>query len=390
MSDDNLAEDLDDSMSEILNDIKSSDDYEDDSYDDATEHEPEAEGSVSERSETESDGRNRDEKGRFKTKSQEGGGEEIGEDGEQESLATESLEQPDTEQPEIAQEDLDPRLQRPPTTWRTEAKLKWEKIDPGIREEILKREEDIGRGITHYKQMADYGNAVQQTVQPYMPMINAAGSTPQKTIGSMLDTYYQLRTADPQQKSQLLLQVAQQHGADMSVFQNGIDPGQVEMQNHLQPLQAEIQQLKYHLTQRDQQAQQFEVSQAQNDIHAFSSALNDDGKPRYPHFDIVRNQMADLIESNERAGNKITLEQAYENAIWQTPEIRQHLLSEQTVSSETVRQQSLKAKTSKAKRADKVNLQTKGSYDDKPNKPTGNLNSTLKETLRDINQRETS
>ena len=251
----------------------------------------------------------------------------------------------------------------------------------------MKREEDIGRGISHYKQQAEYGNAVQQTVQPYMPMINAAGSTPARTIGSMLDTFYRLKTSDPQQKAHLLMQVAQQHGADMSVFQNGIDPEQMQLQQHLQPLQSQIAELQQNLSQREQLAQQQEVSQAQNSIASFSNEVDESGKLRYPHFDIVRNTMADIIESNERQGFKISLEQAYDNAVWATPEIRQHLLSEQAVQGESQRQQGLKEKTLKAKRANKINVQAKGSYDEKPNKPTGSLNDTLRETLSDINNR---
>ena len=385
MSDDNLAEELnlDESMAETLAEMKEIDE------DNENEHESESEGEGGEGFEAGSP-RSRDEKGRFKSSDADGVEDiEINKDTDEDHETKDVPEKLD--EPEEEEIELDPRLERPPTTWRTDAKLKWDKIDPTVRDEILKREEDIGRGIQHYKQQADYGASVQQTLQPYMPMITAAGSTPQQTIGSMLDTFYRLKTADPQQKSHLLMQVAQQHGADMSVFQNGIDPKQAEMQSNLQPLQNQIAQMQQQLSQRDAQAQQFEIAQAQTDINAFRNAKDETtNKAKYPHFDIVREQMADLIESKERAGQSITLDVAYENAIWQTPEIRQQLLSEQTNNSEAVRQQTVKAKTNKAKNADKINLQTKGSYDEKPAKPTGNVNDTLRDTLREINERSSN
>ena len=388
MSDDNLAENLEESMAETLANIQEDQPEE---YEDGHESEPERESGESDKA---GSVRTRDEKGRFS--SEDSIEEESSEEeGLEEEITAETPEKTIEAAPEVQEEQIqeeqiepiDPRLERPPSTWRTDAKLKWEKVDPTIREEILKREEDIGRGITQYKQLADYGSAVEKTVQPYMPMITAAGSTPQQTIGSVLDTFYRLKTSDPVQKSQLLLQVAQQYGADMEVFQNGIDPNQAQLQNHLQPLQQEIQLLKQNLSQRDQQAQQFESSQAQTDINAFRNA-SDNGELMYPHFDIVREQMADIIESNERAGRNITLDTAYENAVWQTPEIRQMLLAEQSASKETIRRETVKQKTVKAQKANKINLQAKGSYDGKPVKPTGNLNDTLKDALNDIKNRD--
>jgi len=389
MSDDNLAENLEESMAETLANIKEDQPEE---YEDGHESEPERESGESGK---EGSVRSRDEKGRFSSEDsneEESSEEESSEEEITAEIPEETIEvASETQQEQIQEEQIepiDPRLERPPSTWRTDAKLKWEKVDPTIREEILKREEDIGRGITQYKQLADYGSAVEKTIQPYMPMIAAAGSTPQQTIGSVLDTFYRLKTSDPVQKSQLLLQVAQQYGADMEVFQNGIDPDQAQLQNHLQPLQQEIQLLKQNLSQRDQQAQQFESSQAQTDINAFRNATEDNGELAYPHFDIVREQMADIIESNERAGRNITLDTAYENAVWQTPEIRQMLLAEQSASKETIRQETVRQKTVKAKKANKINLQAKGSYEGKPVKPTGNLNDTLKDALNDIKNRD--
>ncbi len=397
----NLAVTLEDSMADTLAEIHERDDPGDlpeeidDGKSEQHELEPDTQGRDSPESSEdegrETKGRARDSQGRFVAAEGDEGIETFNE------VLTKEIQKEGQEEgqeeviPEvIAPIDAPEELSQAPTTWRTEAKLKWNDIDPAIRDEIVKREADMGRGISHYKQDADYGRAVQQTVQPYMAMINAAGSTPQKTIGSMLDTFYRLVNADPQQKAHLLMQVAQQHGADMSVFQNGIDPAQVEFQSQLQPLQNQISELRNELSQRDNTAQLQEQNQAQNEITAFHSALDEaTGQAKYPHFEIVRTHMADLIEQAERQGREIGLEQAYENATWAIPEIRTLLMSEQTVSTEKIRQDNLKDKTNKAKNLDKINLQDKGSYDGKPIKPTGTLTDTMQETLDDIKGRDT-
>jgi len=94
--------------------------------------------------------------------------------------------------------------------------------------------------------------------------------------------------------------------------------------------------------------------------------------------------MGDLIDSSEKAGQTLNLEQAYESAVWSTPEIRQQLLSEQANDADGKRQKEMKLKTSKAKKSDKINLKTTGSYDEKAPKPTGSINDTLRETLKKI------
>ena len=393
MSDDNLAEELDESMAETLKEIQSAEEPEVlEEKDNADELKPDTQegdsGQETREREEGSEGHNRDSKGRFKSKDRQDSGEgviEVSEESAEESTSEESGEQTSDLEEEIQEEIVD--AGEAPPTWRTGARLKWKDVDPEIRDEIIKREADMFRGISQYKNDADYGRAVQQTVQPYMAMINAAGSTPAKAIGSMMDTYYRLTNADPQQKSHLLMQVAQQYGADMSVFKNDIDPEQANFQQQLQPLQNQIVQLQQNLRQRDNESRNFETSQAQNEIAAFHSA-QEDGKPKYPHFEIVRTQMADQIEISESQGIQLSLEQAYENVCWAIPEIRQQMLLEQTTNGEEKRLQEVKDKTSKAKKADKVNLQQKGSYDETVNKPTGDVNDTLKETLREIKGRD--
>jgi len=386
MSDDNLAEELDESMAETLKEIQSNDEPEVlEEKDNADEFKPDTQ-----EGDSGQEARERDEQGRFKSKDD--GDESASEEGESleddaagEEASAESIEQTSDLEEEIQEEIVD--AGEAPSSWRTGARLKWKDVDPEIRDEIIKREADMFRGISQYKNDADYGRAVQQTVQPYMAMINAAGSTPAKAIGSMMDTYYRLTNADPQQKSHLLMQVAQQYGADMSVFKNDIDPEQANFQQQLQPLQNQIVQLQQNLRQRDNESRNFETSQAQNEIAAFHSA-QEDGKPKYPHFEIVRTQMADQIQISESQGIQLSLEQAYENVCWAIPEIRQQMLLEQTTNGEEKRLQEVKDKTSKAKKADKVNLQQKGSYDETVNKPTGDVNDTLKETLREIKGRD--
>lgn len=293
--------------------------------------------------------------------------------------------------PEVAEpvvpEQIDHSLAIAPSTWRAAAKEKWNTIDPGIREEILKREVDIGRGINQYKQDADYGRGVQQTLTPYMAMINASGSTPNQVVSSMLDTFYRLTNSNPQEKAQVLLQAAQQYGADMSILQQEVDPQQNQMQQQLYPVMQEVQQLKQQLSQRDNQAQQQEFSQATSSIEAFRNATDEAGQLKHPHLESVRDNMASQIERANSMGNEMTLDEAYENAIWAQPELRQSLQAAQSVTSEATRIKEAAEKAKKAKKAAGVNVKSEGSYDEVAPRQTGSVTDTLAETLKDIQTR---
>jgi hypothetical protein len=364
--------DLGDSMAETLAEIQADDEPIVEEVSDVTEND-----TSKRESEPEKEGRTRDESGRFAKESEQ----------ESEQVAAEPVaEIPPVELEQPAQQ-VDPRLERAPTTWRADAKGKWQSIDPAIRGEILKREEDIGRGIQMYKGDAEYGKAVQETLMPYMATINASGATPNQVVGSMLNTYYRLQTASPQEKAQVLMQAAHQYGADLSIMQQEYDPAQNTLQQSLYPLQQELQSLKQQLGQREQNAQQQEVNNATSTIDVFSNTLDEAGNAKYPHFETVREHMADLIDRADRSGQQMGLEEAYESALWALPEMRQTLLAQQSGSAESQRQKEAAEKATKAKKAAGTNLHGKGSYQETPNKPTGSVTDTLAETLAEINNR---
>jgi len=283
--------------------------------------------------------------------------------------------------------EADPQFSRAPSTWRNESKAKWNDIDPVIREEIVKREADYGREINKHHTDAAYGRGVQQSLQPYMPMINASGKTPNEVVTSMLDAHYRLANANPQQKAELLLQTASQFGADMSIMQQEYNPEQNALQQAMYPIQQEVQQLRQQISQQSNQAQQFEQTQAISTIDAFDNATDENGNAKFPYFETVRNDMADLIERSESRGQQLSLEEAYESAIWAAPELRQTLLANQQTNSVEANRKEVAAKAKAAKKAAGVNLTQTGSYDENPPIPTGTVNDTLSQTLAEIKSR---
>ena len=96
------------------------------------------------------------------------------------------------------------------------------------------------------------------------------------------------------------------------------------------------------------QEQQQRTQQTEAEVAKTFAAFQDDTK--YPYYDQVRNDMADIIELSAKKGVYVTLEQAYNKAVQLDPVISQELAA-QSVTAKAARanaqaQRALKASVS--------------------------------------------
>lgn len=294
--------------------------------------------------ETGQESADRDAQGRFVSKQ--------GEAGEQ-SGATQSAAQSDPNAAQGAQPAQAPgseshsaearSLVTPPATWSASAKAIYAQLPEAARREIVKRELDFARGIQQHAEKARGYDTLMAQVQPYEAMIRSENSTPDRAIASLLQSAYVLRTAPPQQKAQLIMQIAQQYGADLSPYFSQ----QAEQSAGQQDLSSVQQMVHQLVAPHIQKIQQWEMSQAedkrrrdqqmdqeiQSQVMAFQSATNEDGSPKHLYFENVRGLMGAYYFN----GQAESLDQAYEMACWAHPEVRAALQSEQQRSVEAQR-----------------------------------------------------
>lgn len=224
-----------------------------------------------------------------------------------------------------------------PNTWTAASKAKWNDLPPDIQAEIGKREAEVERGFTKLDEERTVGKSFKETVSPYLPMIQAEGSTPIVAIQTLLNTAYRLRTSSPQEKGKLIMDLAAQYGADLSQ----VSQSQPKTDPQLQAIQQELATLKnerhQELTSREQQDQ----AAVKSHIDAFAA------DPKHVHFETVKAHMAALLKN----GQAKDLEDAYEKAIWAHPDTRSTLLEEQFASKEAKRLADVKEKADKARKA---------------------------------------
>jgi gas vesicle protein len=263
-------------------------------------------------------GRARDEQGKFAPKAQE---------------VTETAPEPVEPKPE----------RRAPSSWKPaaqEAFLKADRGEPLTPEEVRiltaeaeRRESDFHRGVESFKTHAQKARAYEQAIAPYQQTLNQLGVDAPTAISKLLQADHTLRYADPVAKAQYFQSLAQQYGIDLGQVQN-VQPQDPQTQYLMQQLN----ELRQTQQMWQNSIQEQERSKANHELESFATSDK-------AHFEAVRNDMADLLES----GKAQSLEQAYEMAIWMRPDVRQTLIEQQRI--EAQRNYEQQQRTQRAKTA---------------------------------------
>lgn len=215
-----------------------------------------------------------------------------------------------------AQDDRILTEDKAPRGWSPAAREKWTTIPEDLRQEILRREEASAVGV---RQLQERYAPMENFVKGIAPILQEAqqhGVQADQYIGQVMGTERILRTADVPTKFQAILAIADQYGVPLrdiineSVGQKVL-PAPQQMQIPPQFMQ-ELQEMR-------QWRNQMETSTTTHQIEAF--AKNNE------FFGDVHQKMAALVESGAAA----TLEEAYDQACWSTPAVREVMLSRQAV-----------------------------------------------------------
>jgi len=207
-----------------------------------------------------------------------------------------------TAEPEQTDEEM-PVWKRPPVSWKKDFHDIWAKADPKMQEYAWQREEQMRQGVEKVMTKAQFADAMQEAIAPYLPTIQGMGLSPEKAVSALMQADYTLRNAQPQQKLQLFAQLAQSYGINLGAVagnpnapQTSVDPLVYQLQNELNNVRGEVMGWK--------QAQEMQQNQVLLDeINIFSQKAE--------HFEEVRPAMIQLLQG----GMAETLDEAYEKAV---------------------------------------------------------------------------
>jgi hypothetical protein len=207
-------------------------------------------------------------------------------------------------------EEEPPVWRRPPASWKKDYHEVWQKADPKMQEYAWQREEQMRAGVEPLLSKAQFADAMQEAISPYMQTIQGLGLSPDKAVAALMDADHKLRNSDPQTKLVYFQQLAQSYGINLGAMQGQqgqmpqqtVDPTVYALQNELNKVRGEVMGWK-------QQQEMMENQTLLNEINQFSLKAD--------HFEDVRPAMIQLLQS----GMAQTLDEAYEKAIRLDPNL---------------------------------------------------------------------
>jgi len=219
-------------------------------------------------------------------------------------------EQPE-EQPEIS--DI-PK----PTTWKKDLLPLWDKIAKGETlskdeskkhlEYLNQRENEFKKGVSVYKAEAERAKALEEAINPFVPELQAQGIHPAAWINNLGRAHMILSKAPHEQKVQMFHRLAQDYGVNLNLSnepQQPVDAYTQQLMQQLNQVNQEVSTIKGRFEQEEQARLSNEIERVRSD------------KERFPHFDLVREEMAQLLE----LGKAQNLETAYTKAVRMNDEV---------------------------------------------------------------------
>lgn len=201
----------------------------------------------------------------------------------------------------------------------------WEKLDPDVQMRIKDREREIHQQIGATTEARRLNERYNEVIGPYLGEMQQMGVDPLQAVGDLLGMGKVLRTGGQGEKANLIAQLVRNNNVDIQELDNALagmvsGSGGPDIQQQIsQAVQQQLTPVRQYM--QSQQAQQQAAAQQGvfDEIDAFAA------DPKHPYFEDVQDVMADLISSD----GSLTLEDAYERAIWADPQIRAHMLSQQ-------------------------------------------------------------
>ena len=230
-------------------------------------------------------------------------------DNEETSEVSKELEFASKDEAQEAAEEAKP-ISRP-STWKKEYVQIWDKMEAGeqiSKDDFVKfaeyanqRESEYKKGVSTYKAEADRAKSYENAIAPYAQDLQRRGIQPTQYIENLVRAEQILSNAGYDQK----VQVFQKLAADYGIQLNGngqvtqLDPYTQQLMNQLNQVNQEVSSIKGRFAQEENQRLMGEIERVRSDVE------------KYPHFDVLREEMAQLLE----LGKAQDLETAYKKAV---------------------------------------------------------------------------
>lgn len=216
---------------------------------------------------------------------------------------------------------------------------------------------DMRREIQHIE---GEWTAVSKLLEPHRQAYRAEGMTDSQAIGRLVAAHEALQR-DPANAIAWLVQSYAQDPVEIVraiAATTGLDltqataPGAATAPDPaVQKLMQEVNALKSTLTGQQQALQHEQQGKALQEIEQFANAKDEQGQPLHPHFDDLADDIVMIVKGARAAGKQITLQDAYDRALYANPNTRQKVLAAEEAKRREKADRERKEKAEKAKKA---------------------------------------
>lgn len=209
---------------------------------------------------------------------------------------------------------LQHRVDRAPVSWKGQARSTWNSLPLEVRQEVHRIETSMQQQVREHAEMRKEIDAFRQTVAPFSARLQATGMNPVAAAGKLLQSDYILSSAPRQQRAEYMAQLIKDYDIDIEALDNALvgrtaPAGPPNQQDINTMIQQRVQQALAPLYQQQQAAQQRIQEQIYSEVERMSL------DPRFPYFDEVREEMADIMDLAKKRGVEMNLEEAYMRAV---------------------------------------------------------------------------
>lgn len=268
---------------------------------------------------------------------------------------------PEESQPQETSEQETPKA--PPKSWKKEMHEKWGGLDSDLQDYIELRESQMKEGVDLSKADSEYARTMRELTKPYEELFKEQGVDDQTAVKWLLNAHNSLSKATPEDRVKLFNQLAESYGVKLDG---------TELNPEYKSLQEKVSKLESTLTGYEQRSLQERRDKVTKDVEAFAT--------EHSYFDDVADDIIPFINAG------MSLEDAYEKAVWANPVTRQKEIDRIQKESEDNLKKEKEEKRKKSEKAKSANVRSLDT-NKAPTEPTGSMEDTLRDTYREIQNR---
>ena len=194
-----------------------------------------------------------------------------------------------------------------PDSWKKDRQADWDAMTPSQQAYVKEREDQYFKGISTYQQEWKGAKPLLDAIAPFMPELEANNIKPDQWIKNLGQAHYTLAKGSPQEKLQMFAQLSRDYGVPLqALFDPQIAQQYVQQTIQAQPARPVPQQDIGSLVR-----QELLTAKLNDEIQNFETAKDATGNTLHPHYQLVRDDMALLLE----AGKARDLNSAYRMAL---------------------------------------------------------------------------